>query len=253
MATFVHNEPTSLGIIQEAGLPEAFYKAIEAGIEPSIEVCPMHLVGFVLDFFILALQVIQSIPNALGALCLNETGQAQLGNRPSIIPAIFTIFTSQRHLKVLIDKENAVIIGTAIDELVRHHPLLKAAVFTSLKSTLSTIEEIGRNHQVQNDLLHWYQLMPTVDNAATIDVDVKMDDAELVQAESSELEMIDVPAADMLNIEEAALKSHDNTVVSFVDVFCRVCSVWMKNLPFLTRSSSSSKGFSNMLPIAMIL
>lgn len=38
MATFVHNEPTSLGIIQEAGLPEAFYKAIEAGLEPSIEV-----------------------------------------------------------------------------------------------------------------------------------------------------------------------------------------------------------------------
>lgn len=38
MATFVHNEPTSLGIIQEAGLPESFYKAIEAGIEPSIEV-----------------------------------------------------------------------------------------------------------------------------------------------------------------------------------------------------------------------
>lgn len=39
MATFVHNEPTSLGIIQEAGLPEVFYKAIEAGLEPAIEVC----------------------------------------------------------------------------------------------------------------------------------------------------------------------------------------------------------------------
>jgi E3 ubiquitin-protein ligase HUWE1 len=39
MATFVHNEPTSLSIIQEAGLPESFYKAIEMGIEPSIEVC----------------------------------------------------------------------------------------------------------------------------------------------------------------------------------------------------------------------
>src|SRR6201995_1292530 len=38
MATFVHNEPTSLPIIQEAGLPEVFYKAIEAGLEPVIEV-----------------------------------------------------------------------------------------------------------------------------------------------------------------------------------------------------------------------
>jgi E3 ubiquitin-protein ligase HUWE1 len=38
MATFVHNEPTSLAIIQEAGLPEAFYTAIEVGLEPAIEV-----------------------------------------------------------------------------------------------------------------------------------------------------------------------------------------------------------------------
>jgi E3 ubiquitin-protein ligase HUWE1 len=38
MSTFVHNEPTSLAIIQEAGLPETFYKAIEIGIEPAIEV-----------------------------------------------------------------------------------------------------------------------------------------------------------------------------------------------------------------------
>jgi len=39
MSTFVHNEPTSLAIIQEAGLPEVFYRAIEHGIEPAIEVC----------------------------------------------------------------------------------------------------------------------------------------------------------------------------------------------------------------------
>ena len=38
MATFVHNEPTSLVIIQEAGLPEAFFSAIEMGLEPAIEV-----------------------------------------------------------------------------------------------------------------------------------------------------------------------------------------------------------------------
>jgi E3 ubiquitin-protein ligase HUWE1 len=45
MATFVHNEPTSLVIIQEAGLPEAFFSAIEMGLEPAIEVrlrCPSH-------------------------------------------------------------------------------------------------------------------------------------------------------------------------------------------------------------------
>jgi E3 ubiquitin-protein ligase HUWE1 len=38
MATFIHSEPTSLAIIQEAGLPETFYAAIEVGLEPAIEV-----------------------------------------------------------------------------------------------------------------------------------------------------------------------------------------------------------------------
>ena len=38
MSIFVHNEPTSLNILQEAHLPETFYDAIEAGIEPALEV-----------------------------------------------------------------------------------------------------------------------------------------------------------------------------------------------------------------------
>lgn len=42
MATFVHNEPTSLGVLQEAQLPEAFYRAVESNIEPSIEVSFKH-------------------------------------------------------------------------------------------------------------------------------------------------------------------------------------------------------------------
>ena len=38
VATFVHNEPTSLTAIQEAKLPETIFKAFETGIEPSFEV-----------------------------------------------------------------------------------------------------------------------------------------------------------------------------------------------------------------------
>lgn len=164
---------------------------------------------------------------------MNEIGQTQLSNRPSIIPAIFTIFTSERHLKVLIDKENAVIIGTAIDELVRHHPLLKAAVFTSLKSTLGAIEEIGRNYRVPNDLLHWYQLVPAT--TVSVDTDVKMEDAEPVQAKSAEADIFDVTTGD---IDEATSKTHDNTVVSFIDVLCRVCFSKMFGLYACLRNPS---------------
>ena len=41
----MHNEPTSLAIIQEAGLPDAFYKSVEIGVEPSIEVCGLYSIG----------------------------------------------------------------------------------------------------------------------------------------------------------------------------------------------------------------
>ena len=61
MATFIHNEPTSLPTIQEAGLPFVFYKAIEDGIEPVIEVNNRSTLE-ILRLTWTCLQVIQSIP-----------------------------------------------------------------------------------------------------------------------------------------------------------------------------------------------
>ncbi|EJD07045.1 uncharacterized protein FOMMEDRAFT_26162 [Fomitiporia mediterranea MF3/22] len=63
-------------------------------------------------------EVVQSISNALGALCLNQAGQDHLASHPSIIPALFSIFTLEAHLKVLLEKENAVSIESSIDELL---------------------------------------------------------------------------------------------------------------------------------------
>lgn len=198
MATFVHNEPTSLSIIQEVGLPEAFYKSIEIGLEPSIE-------------------VIQAIPNAIGALCLNDVGQAQLAGRPSIIPAIFSIFTSDRHLKVLLDKEHAVLIGTAIDELIRHHPTLKQPVFEALKATMSKIEDLGNAYVPAKDVEQWYRLVTTTPLS---DTDVSMEDVQPVDTPATSSSPDSEPSS-----EETPSKSHDNHLVSFIDVFGRVSCI----------------------------
>lgn len=37
-ATFVHNEPTSLAVIQDLELPQALYDAVEANEHPSFDV-----------------------------------------------------------------------------------------------------------------------------------------------------------------------------------------------------------------------
>lgn len=142
--------------------------------------------------------------------------------RPSIIPAIFSLFTSERHLKVLIDKENAVLIGTAIDELIRHHPTLKAPVFEALKSTLSRIEELGKAYSVPSDILHWYRLTP-------IPVSSESDSAMDVDEEgAASKDVSDSPAPvagaeeEQSNEEENPSKSHDNVIVSYLDVLGRV-------------------------------
>ena len=45
MASFVHNEPTSLTILQESGVPDAFYNAIDKGLESANEVGVRCLTG----------------------------------------------------------------------------------------------------------------------------------------------------------------------------------------------------------------
>ncbi|KAF9227402.1 hypothetical protein BS17DRAFT_727628 [Gyrodon lividus] len=200
MATFVHNEPTSLPTIQEAGLPQVFYKAIETGVEPVIE-------------------VIQAIPNAIGALCLNQDGQDQLSTRPSIIPGIFTIFTSERHLKVLRDKENAVLIGTSIDELIRHHPSLKTPVFDAVKATLSKIEDLGNTFAIPEAKKEWYGLLPVQPIEDTGEA------MEGVESEAKEPE--DAAELDSSGHDETSggdpltQRDHDNNIVMFIDVICR--------------------------------
>ena len=207
MATFVHNEPTSLTIIQEIGLPEAFYKVVESGVEPSFE-------------------VIQAIPNALGALCLNQTGQDQLAARPSIIPGLLSIFTSERHLRVLQDKENAVLIGTSIDELIRHHPFLKIAVFEGVRSVLGQIEDLGKVFIIPEDIRHFYQLVPDPE-APPPEQDVAMDvdqSAVSIPVTASEDPNSQNEESEKEGASQKNSESHDNQIVAFIDVIGRVPS-----------------------------
>ena len=205
MAIFVHNEPTCLPVIQEAELPQVFYSVIEKGLEPVIE-------------------VIQAVPNALGALCLNQAGQDQLNSRPNTIPSLFSIFTSEDHQRVLQEKENAVLIGTSIEELIRHHPALKDKVFAAIKTTMARIEDLGKSFNVPDDIKHYYKLQPqnpapaespNADAGATMDVDQPAPSAQ-TSAPAQQNEQPSSSSADLFG------RSHDNLVISYIDVFGKV-------------------------------
>lgn len=185
---------------------------------------PPYQVGLTL------IQVIQAIPNAIGALCLNQAGQDQLTARPTIIPGLFSIFTSERHQRILQDKENAVLIGSAVDELIRHHPSLKPAVFEAIKSTLSKVEDLGNTFTPSENTESWYGLVRTTASTiqAPVDEDVLMrssDTAPSDEATSESTGRANALATSLVDdfLDETATgRSHENIVVSYLDVICRV-------------------------------
>lgn len=128
---------------------------------------------------------------------------------------------------MLLDKENSVLIGTALDELIRHHPSLRTAVFDALKATITKIEELGSAYEVPGDLLHWYRLVPGSASTAFYG-DAAMEGVESVAAASRSAAAVqgedmqaDVPDVDD-EADEFAMKNHDNHIVSFIDVLGRV-------------------------------
>ena len=228
MAIFVHNEPTCLPVIQENGLPEVFYSIIEKGLEPVIE-------------------VIQSVPNALGALCLNQAGQDQLTARPSTIPSLFSIFTSEEHQRVLQEKENAVLIGTAIEELIRHHPSLKDMVLAAIKTTMARIEELGNAFTVPKEIQHWYTLLPSpsaVTVSESTDTVVAMEVDQNVATEQTANDP-SAPAGESTAPQRDDFfgRSHDNVVISYIDVLGKVRMDVLVHGLMLTVSNIVPRGF----------
>ena len=140
IATWIHNEPSCLSIIQETKLPESFYNAVEEGIEPTIE-------------------VIHGVLNAMGALSLNQAGQNLLQARSNVIDLVFRVFTSDVHIIALQEKSNANLIGGDVDELVRHHPWLKPSIFAAITSTLGQIEEAIKQYTPKAGMEGYFRLL----------------------------------------------------------------------------------------------
>lgn len=119
MATFVHNEPTQLATIQENKLPEAFVRALQDDMEPSFE-------------------LLTALTPAISALGLNEAG-LRLLMESRIVPRIVHVLDDPRYHRVLLDRDNANVFGSSIDELVRHHPSLKEGVLSELIAVVDNI------------------------------------------------------------------------------------------------------------------
>lgn len=125
MSTFIHNEPTSLSVLQELKLPDVFLERIRSK-----------------DFPVSA-EVAIVIPHAFGAICLNETGLARF-QEVNPLESFLEIFFKSTTVPELLENDVPHIVGTALDELVRHHPSLNTSVLSAIGDLLGAVLELGK-------------------------------------------------------------------------------------------------------------
>jgi E3 ubiquitin-protein ligase HUWE1 len=136
LTSFIHNEPTSYAVISEAGLSESFLRTVSQG--PSPPEADADAGSGILP----VAEAISSLPPAFGAICLAEAGMKSFKDSPAL-DRFFDIFVSPTHVKALdADGEMAALVGGSFDELVRHHPPLKASVLTCVSRMVGQVVQL---------------------------------------------------------------------------------------------------------------
>lgn len=170
LSSFIHNEPTSYAVIAEAGLSKSLLAAVMGRelkaqekppaiesedasneAEPSVPAPAAEPVSAaeskkedreylmarqpgtdLASGIIPAADALACIPSAFGAICLNASG-LDLFQSSDALESFFEIFEQPEHVKCLKDDPNLVrSLGTAFDELVRHHPALKTSIMSAV-------------------------------------------------------------------------------------------------------------------------
>ncbi|KAF7724152.1 hypothetical protein EC973_001277 [Apophysomyces ossiformis] len=188
--TFIHNEPTSLSILQEAKLPQSFLRAIATYEGPNNE-------------------VMVSAIHAFGAVCLNSTG-LEMFNEVKPLPHFFELLTSEDYLRNPADIDGSTLLGATVDELIRHHPSLKKDIFECCSNMLKKLQKMGTEDVSKaTESQRGLQLSKRTNAASNMDVEMTVGSPD-ARSEMSPTS----PAA----TEE---KPPDNLLISFIDLIAR--------------------------------
>lgn len=132
MATFIHNEPTSLSILQEQQLPQALYEEFEREFPTSFDVSQgtFHRPHYAKD-----LQVLSNMSGVIGAICLNQAGMDFTLEHPKVIEDLVA--------SAMASDDHAIQLGQNLDELCRHHPPIRPIVLKSVLEQIRLVSEEG--------------------------------------------------------------------------------------------------------------
>lgn len=170
LSSFIHNEPTSYQVIAEAGLSKGFLEAVTQESIPVSDVVVENADNETEETAEMTTQkapaaessteasntenrpkaagilpmgeTMRDIPTAFGAICLNENGM-RMFQASKALEKFLEIFESPEHIKAMEeDAEVPQYIGTAFDELVRHHPQLKERTSKAVVSMVDKVLKI---------------------------------------------------------------------------------------------------------------
>ncbi|KAG0679085.1 hypothetical protein C6P42_000225 [Pichia californica] len=121
ITTIINNEPTAYIILNESGVIDTFFEKFSTFLLPDSE-------------------LLLELPDVINAISLNNGGLVKV-KESHVIQELFTIFKDIDICKQLVEIENVMSLGHAIDELARHHPELKNIIDKEVLNLINTIPE----------------------------------------------------------------------------------------------------------------
>lgn len=119
ITSIIHNEPTSFPILVESN---------------TIDTVISHFADFLVDDGYLIL----SLPDVIGAICLNKTGLQKIQDS-KVITMFFDIFLDTKIARVLVQDELSPSLATVFDELGRHYSDLKPEILSATKALVEKV------------------------------------------------------------------------------------------------------------------
>lgn len=266
LSAFMNNEPTSYGIIAEAGLSKGFLEAVssetisepkstkaEGETSPSIEptgdgaepstASPStpapNTKAFAFEVqqardklaegILPATDAILTVPQVFGAICLNNAG-LELLLRSRAMGRFFEIFESPEHIKSMnADGEFPRMLGNSFDELVRHYPQLKQPIMLSVILMIGRVCRLCKSHATERGLgAQLYIDAGKGKLGPRQDSDVVMDDAD----NTNENELLTEQSKRMIaeSDEEEMTATYIGTAMRFLGGFfenTNICSAFV--------------------------
>ncbi|KAG0205736.1 hypothetical protein BGX28_002703 [Mortierella sp. GBA30] len=227
MASFIHNEPTSLTILQDAKIPQTLLASLSNDIPASTD-------------------VMMSIPGAFGAICLNPVG-LDMFNKDFKLKKFFDIFTSIPHVRAFQDNDVASNLGMSVDELVRHQPSLKSAVMTEVIAMLNGVLTMCSPEQIsEDDMVHCSLQRTRAEDAPPLGEMVEEDTAKS-KADSLVPQLIEGAARFCESFFQNTASAKDFLKAGGIDILMKFYS--LQSLPYDLANTPSFFTLSHLLKL----